>query len=78
MSTPFKMKGWSPFTKKSAKIYISGNYSKGDVLGDKEFERLFYKATKKRPQFSVQDYSNVRTDDKGSYITKLKDNEYEH
>ena len=77
MSTPFKMKGWSPFTKKSKKIYIPGSYKEGDVLGDKEFEKLFYEQTKKYPQFSVQDYSNVRTDDKGSYITRLEDDEYE-
>ena len=77
MSGPFKMKGWSPFTKKSGKVYISGSYNEGDVLDDYEFEEVFYKATKTRPQFSVQDYSHVKVDDKGSYITKLKDDEYE-
>jgi hypothetical protein len=77
MSTPFKMKGWSPFTKKSEKIYIPDSYNEGDVLGDKEFERLFHEKTKKYPQFSVQDYSHVRSDDKGKYISKLGDDEYE-
>jgi len=60
----------------SKKIYVSGNYKVGDYVNETDFESQFKQKGDKAqdyPQLSVEDYSTVKKDDKGFYVTKLKD-----
>ena len=81
----FKMSGFSAFTKtddkkeyepQSTKIYVSGNYEVGDYVDEDDFESQFKRKGNKAqnyPQLSVEDYSTVKKDARGFYVTKLKD-----
>ena len=56
---------------------ISG-YKKGEMLMEGDLEGYFSKEgndPKDYPQLSVQDYSTVKKDKKGKYVTKLKEGE---
>lgn len=66
-----------PF-KKDDKVYVSNENKEGDLVSEDEFESKFSqegKDGKNYPQYSVQDYSSVKTDDKGKYVEKLKPGE---
>ena len=75
----FKMKGFSPFdkngdeeTKGPSKVRItSGDYKAGDMVKEDDFENSPSFGGGKFPQLSVQDYSTIKMDDKGAYVTKL-------
>ena len=78
----FKMKGFCPFDKKHgdnskadagpSKIRITaGNYKAGDMVAEEDFENSPSFGNGNFPQLSVQDYSNIKIDDKGAYVTKL-------
>ena len=78
----FKMKGFSPFDKEHGdkpkagtdpkKIRItSGSYKSGYMVSEDEFESSPSFGKGNFPQLSVQDYSNIKIDDKGAYVTKL-------
>tara|TARA_R100000081_G_C4650907_1_gene82707 strand:- start:254 stop:505 length:252 start_codon:yes stop_codon:yes gene_type:complete len=81
----FKMAGFSAFTKpddkkeyepQSKRIYVSGNYNVGDLVDEDDFEAQFKKKEGKAdtfPQFSVEDFSTVKKDARGFYVTKLED-----
>tara|TARA_R100000234_G_scaffold44269_1_gene26338 strand:+ start:600 stop:1346 length:747 start_codon:yes stop_codon:yes gene_type:complete len=60
------------------KIYIEGDYKEGDLIDEDDFENQFRKTgedPKNYPQLSVQDYSEIRVDEKGMYVQKLKEGE---
>ena len=75
----FKMKGFSAFTKKTdgAKrdtVRVSDKYKVGSYIPEEEFEQLFSQKgndPKNYPQLSVEDYSRVKKDEKGKYITRI-------
>ena len=81
----FKMAGFSAFTKpddkkehepQSTRVYVSGNYKVGDYVNEGDFESQFKQKGNKSenyPQHSVEDYSTVKKDARGFYVTKLKD-----
>jgi len=49
-----------------------------DYIGDEDFENQFEQIegdASTFPQFSVQDYSRLKKDKKGFYVTKLKEGE---
>ena len=76
-SSPFMAK--SPLLKGHPKrIRFEGNYKVGDLPSEDDFEAKFKKLkgdSKTFPQFSVEDYSSIRKDDKGFYVEKLKEGE---
>ena len=54
-------------------IKVSSKYKPGDYVEEYELERRIKKQTGDFPQLSVQDYSEVRKDDKGkNIVVKLK------
>tara|TARA_Y100000356_G_C11214944_1_gene265685 strand:- start:110 stop:868 length:759 start_codon:yes stop_codon:yes gene_type:complete len=60
------------------KIYIEGDYKEGDLINEDDFENQFRRTgedPKDYPQLSVQDYSEIRVDEKGMYVQKLKEGE---
>ena len=60
------------------KIYIEGDYKEGDLIDEDDFENQFRKTgedPKDYPQLAVQDYSEIRVDEKGMYVQKLKEGE---
>ena len=78
----FKMKSFSPFDREHGdkpkagagpkKIRITaGNYKAGDMVAEEDFENSPSFGKGNFPQLSVQDYSNIKIDDKGAYVTKL-------
>ena len=79
----FKMKGFSAFTKtdddKKKKNYVdtvrvSDKYKVGDWVSEDDLEGSFSKEgvdPKNYPQISVQDYSKVKKDKKGKYVTRI-------
>ena len=78
----FKMAGYSPFNKEHgdkpdvgkgpSKIRITaGDYKAGDMVKEEDFEHSPSFGNGNFPQLSVQDYSNIKIDDKGAYVTKL-------
>jgi len=82
----FKMSGFSAFTKQtddkkeyepqSTRIYLDGKYEVGDYAEEGDFESQFKQKKGKGntfPQITVEDYSKVKKDDRGFYVTKLKD-----
>ena len=85
----FKMKGFSGFKREvntpeeeqskitdSKKIYVDGDYNEGDDVDEDDFESQFSlkgNDPKNYPQLSVQDYSTVKNDNVGSYVTKLNE-----
>jgi hypothetical protein len=51
-------------------------YKVGDYVEEGDFESKFKKVKgdpSTFPQLSVQDYSTIKEDEKGQYVTKLKD-----
>jgi hypothetical protein len=85
MSSPFQkaFSNKSPFSKEKdprekAKdtIRVSNKYKPGDYVEEFELEDAVKKQTGKYPQLSAQDYSTVKKDKKGNYITKLKEKKY--
>ena len=80
----FKMAGFSAFTKKeekeyepqSKRIYLDDEYEVGDYADEDDFEAQFKQKgdkDKNYPQLSVEDYSTVKKDARGFYVTKLED-----
>lgn len=79
----FKMKGFSAFTQKdddkNKKNYVdtvrvSDKYKVGDYVSEDDLEDSFSKKgvdPKNYPQLSVQDYSEVKKDNKGKYVTRI-------
>ena len=64
------------------KIYIKGeaglNYKEGDLVEEGDFEAQFKLSgndPKDYPQLTVQDYSEIRVDENGPYVQKLKEGE---
>ena len=52
-------------------IRVSKKYKPGDFVEEYELEKNIKKQTGAFPQLSVQDYSKVKSDDKGNYVVKL-------
>jgi hypothetical protein len=50
-------------------IRVSSKYKPGDYVEENELEGAIYFATGGFPQLSVQDYSQVKRDKKGNYVT---------
>ena len=78
----FKMAGYSPFDKEHTdkpdvgegpkKIRITaGDYKAGDMVAEEHFENSPSFGDGNFPDLSVQDYSNIKIDDEGAYVTKL-------
>jgi len=60
------------------KIYVEGDYKEGDLVMEDDFESQFKRTgndPKDYPQLSVQDYSEIKVDEKGMYVQKLKKDE---
>ena len=61
---------------KTDTIRVPDKYKEGDWVNEDDFEAQFKlkgKNPKNYPQLSVQDYSRVKVDEKGPYVTKLND-----
>ena len=71
METPLKKE--DPREKVTDTIRVSKKYKPGDYVEEFELEKAVKKQTGKYPQLSAQDYSTVKKDKKGNYITKLED-----
>ena len=77
----FKMAGYSPFDKNGDtepkdpnKIRItSGNYKTGDMVKEDDFENSPSFGDGVFPENSVEDYSTIKMDKQGAYVTKLKE-----
>lgn len=50
-------------------IRVGSNYRVGDYVQETELEDAIIKQTGDYPQLSVQDYSTVKKDEKGNYVT---------
>ena len=72
MNTPLE-KEKDPREKVKDTIRVSNKYKPGDYVEEFELEEAVKKQTGKYPQLSAQDYSTVKKDKKGNYITKLTD-----
>ena len=70
MKTPLN-KEKDPREKVKDTIRVSNKYKPGDYVEEFELEDAVKKQTGKFPQLSVQDYSKVKKDKKGNYVTKL-------
>ena len=71
METPLEKE--DPREKVTDTIRVSNKYKTGDYVEEFELEDAVKKQTGKYPQLSAQDYSTVKKDNKGNYITKLED-----
>ena len=71
METPLEQE--DPREKVTDTIRVSNKYKTGDYVEEFELEDAVKKQTGKYPQLSAQDYSTVKKDKKGNYITKLED-----
>ena len=80
MSSPFQKmfssksplpKEKDPRERKKDTIRVSNKYKEGDYVEEFELEEAVKKQTGDYPQLSAQDYSTVKKDKKGNYITKL-------
>ena len=71
METPLEQE--DPREKVTDTIRVSKKYKPGDYVEEFELEKAVKKQTGKYPQLSAQDYSTVKKDKKGNYITKLED-----
>ena len=72
----FKMRGYSAFTKTDDKnkIRVSNEYKEGDLISEEDLEKSFSKKggnPRDYPQESVQDYSTVKKDKEGNYVTRI-------
>ena len=72
METPLE-KEKDPREKVKDTIRVSNKYKPGQYVEEFELEDAIKKQTGDFPQLSVQDYSTVKKDKKGNYVTKLKD-----
>jgi hypothetical protein len=72
MNTPLE-KEKDPREKVKDTIRVSNKYKPGQYVEEFELEDAIKKQTGDFPQLSVQDYSTVKKDKKGNYVTKLKD-----
>ncbi len=72
MKTPLN-KEKDPREKVKDTIRVSNKYKPGDYVEEFELEDAVKKQTGKFPELSVQDYSTVKNDKKGNYVTHLKD-----
>ena len=72
METPLE-KEKDPRERVTDTIRVSNKYKPGDYVEEFELEDAIKKQTGDFPQLSVQDYSKVKKDKKGNYVTKLKD-----
>ncbi len=72
METPFNEEK-DPREQPRDTIRVSNKYKPGDYVEEYELEEAVKKQTGKYPQLSAQDYSTVKKDKKGNYITKLED-----
>ena len=70
MNTPLE-KEKDPREKVKDTIRVSNKYKLGDYVEEFELEDAIKKQTGDFPQLSVQDYSKVKKDKKGNYVTKL-------
>ena len=70
MKTPLE-KEKDPREKVTDTIRVSNKYKPGDYVEEFELEDAIKKQTGDFPQLSVQDYSKVKKDKKGNYVTKL-------
>ena len=60
------------------RIYVGDTYRQGDLISEDDLEGSFKKTgndPKDYPQLSVQDYSEVREDENGLYVQKLREGE---
>ncbi len=71
METPLE-KEKDPREKVKDTIRVSNKYKPGDYVEEFELEDAVKKQTGKYPQLSARDYSTVKQDNKGNYITKLE------
>ena len=71
METPLE-KEKDPRERVKDTIRVSNKYKPGDYVEEFELEEAVKKQTGKYPQLSAQDYSTVKKDKKGNYITHLK------
>ena len=82
METPLeKEKNPRETVKDTIRITKPTNFKlkENDYISDEDFENQFDQIEgdpSTFPQFSVQDYSKIKKDKKGFYVTKLKDGEY--
>ena len=79
----YKQGGWSAFSKKDDDkkktnsvdtVRVSSKYKVGDYVSEDDLEDSFSKKggdPKNYPQLSVQDYSEVKKDKKGKYVTRI-------
>ena len=58
-----------PVKKRRDTIRVSSKYKPGDYVEETELESAIKKQTGDFPQLSVQDYSAVKQDKKGNYVT---------
>ena len=82
VQTPMTMKSPMKQEDPTEKIYLSRqiklNYKKGDLVDESDFEAQFKMSgndPEDYPQLSVQDYSEIREDENGLYVQKLKEGE---
>ena len=77
MKSPLDKKEEKQFSTKKDdpnRINVSDKYNVGDNISEEDLEGSVSQtggATKNYPQLSVQDYSTVKGDDEGNYVTKL-------
>lgn len=71
METPLE-KEKDPREKVKDTIRVSNKYKPGEYVEEFELEDAIKKQTGKYPQLNVEDYSTVKKDKKGFYVTKLK------
>ena len=60
------------------RVYGFDQYETGDMVTEDDFENAFTQTgndPKDYPQLSVQDYSEVKEDENGKYVEKLKEGE---
>jgi len=57
-------------------ISVNSKYKTGALIDEDEFENTHIKQKGDYPQLSVQDYSEVKSDEAGNYVTQLKDDEF--
>lgn len=52
---------------------VNDKYKVGDYVEEYEFEKAHKKQHGEFPQLSIQDYTQVKEDDKGKYVEKRND-----
>ena len=57
-------------------ISVDSKYKTGALVDEDEFEKAHMKQKGKHPQLSVQDYSEVKSDETGNYVVKMEDDEF--